>query len=108
MFIMVRPIKHRFVESKPCVIHFKPIAVPLSELEENNLTFDELEAFKLKFFDKLEQESAAKKMQVSRTTFWRILNSAGKKISDALINGKAIRIEGGAYKINGGEVANDK
>ena len=108
MFIMVRPIKHRFVESKPVVIHFKPNAVPLSELEENNLTFDELEAFKLKFLDKFEQESAAKKMRISRTTFWRILNSAGEKIADALINEKAIRIEGGAYEIIGGEVVNGK
>jgi len=96
---MVRPIKHRFVESKPEVTYFKPRAIPLSELEEVCLTVEEIETLKLKFLEKLEQEQAAKKMKVSRTTFWRILSSAGEKISDALINGKAIRIEGGNYKI---------
>lgn len=96
---MVRPTKHRFVECKPEVTYFKPRAIPLSELEEVCLTVEEIESLKLKFLEKLEQEQAAKKMKVSRTTFWRILGSAGEKISDALINGKAIRIEGGNYKL---------
>jgi len=96
---MVRPKKCRFVESAPEVSYFKPRAIPLSELEEVCLTIEEIEALKLKFLDKLEQKQAAKKMQVSRTTFWRILSGAGEKISDALINGKAIKIEGGTYKL---------
>ncbi len=95
---MVRPKKTRFVECKPEITYFKPRAIPLAELEEVCLTIGEIEALKLKFLKKLEQEEAAKKMKVSRTTFWRILNSAGEKISDALINGKAIRINGGTYK----------
>lgn len=96
---MVRPKKVRFVESAPEVTYFKPRAIPLSELEEVCLTVEELEAFKLKFLDKLEQEQAAEKMRVSRTTFWRIFGSSGQKIADALINGKAIRIEGGRYTL---------
>ena len=96
---MVRPKKRRVVEFAPEVTYFKPRAIPLSELEEVCLSIEETEALKLKFLGGLEQEQAAKKMKVSRTTFWRVFNSAGKKVSDALINGKAIRIEGGAYKL---------
>ncbi len=96
---MVRPKKCRFVGTEPEADYFKPRAVPLSELEEVCLTVEEIEAFKLKFLDKLEQGQAAKKMRVSRTTFWRILNLAGKKIADALISGKAIKITGGNYKL---------
>ena len=96
---MVRPKKHRFVTSAPEVTYFKPKAIPLSELEEVCLTIEEIEAFKLKFLNKLKQEQAAKKMKVSRTTFWRILSGAGEKVTDALINGKAIRIKGGQYAL---------
>ena len=96
---MARPKKFRFVGTEPEATYFKPRAIPLAELEEVCLSIEETEALKLKFLDKLEQEEAAKKMKVSRTTFWRILNAAGEKISDALINGKAIRIEGGTYKL---------
>ena len=99
---MPRPKKHRLVASKPEATYFKPRAIPLAELEEACLKIEEIEALKLKFLSKLEQAAAAKKMGVSRTTFWRILNSAGEKISDALINGKAIKIEGGTYKLRGG------
>ena len=96
---MSRPIKHRMVASTPDVTYFKPRAVPLCELEEVCLSVEESEALRLRFLEKLDQEKAAKKMQVSRTTFSRVLYSAGEKVSDALINGKAIRIEGGAFKI---------
>ncbi|MBN2067576.1 MAG: DUF134 domain-containing protein [Candidatus Diapherotrites archaeon] len=99
---MARPKKCRLVESEPEATYFKPRAMPLAELEEVCLNFEELEAFKLKFMGKLEQEQAAKKMKVSRTTFWRILSCAGEKIADALINGKAIKIEGGTYKLRRG------
>jgi predicted DNA-binding protein (UPF0251 family) len=44
------------------------------------------------------QDQAAKQMHVSRQTFGNIVNSAHKKIADALVNAKAIRIEGGVYQ----------
>ena len=96
---MVRPKKQRIVKIEPGVTYFKPRAIPLTELEDVTLSIDEIEALRLKFLEKLEQSEAAKKMKISRTTFWRVFNSAGEKISDALINGKAIKIEGGNYKI---------
>jgi predicted DNA-binding protein (UPF0251 family) len=67
----------------------------LDALEEVNLTLDELEAIRLADLGELYQEDAAKKMNVSRQTFGNIVNSAHKKIADALLNAKALKIEGG-------------
>ena len=67
----------------------------MDTLEEVNLTLDELEAIRLADLGELYQEDAAKKMNVSRQTFGNIINSAHKKIADALLNAKALKIEGG-------------
>jgi len=67
----------------------------LDALEEVNLTLDELEAIRLADLGGLYQEDAAKKMNVSRQTFGNIINLAHKKIADALLNAKALKIEGG-------------
>lgn len=96
---MVRPKKHRIVEIEPNATYFKPRAIPLSELEEVALSVEEVEALRLRFLKGFSQEEAAKRMHISRPTFSRVLYSAGKKVSDALINGKAIKIEGGVYKL---------
>ena len=77
----------------PDVIYFKPQGIPLRMLEEVVLRADELEALKLYDVDGLEQTKAAEKMKISQPTFARILDSANKKIADALVKGKAIRIE---------------
>ena len=89
---MVRPIKPRRVFFDPDVTYFKPRAVPLSMLEEVVLGIDELEALRLCDLKNLEQTEAAKKMKVSQSTLQRILTSARKKIAEALIEGKAIKI----------------
>ena len=68
-------------------------------LEEVNLTLDELEALRLADFDGLYQEESAGKMNVSRQTFGNIIQSAHQKIADAIIHGKALKIEGGVIKI---------
>jgi len=81
------------VRFNPDVIYFKPQGIPLRMLEEVVLRADELEALKLYDVDGLEQTKAAEKMKISQPTFARILDSAYKKIADALIKGKAIRIE---------------
>lgn len=63
------------------------------QLEEISLSREELEAIKLKDFDGLEQTEAAKKMDTSQSTFQRILSSARKKVADAIIKGKVLKIE---------------
>lgn len=98
---MVRPCKMRTVGFNPNYTYFKPRAVPLSELEEVELGLDEMESIKLADIDELYHEDAAAKMGVSRQTFDRILIKAHKKIADALVNGKAIKIEGGNVKFAG-------
>ena len=92
---MPRPIKCRRVAQIPGTIYFKPAGVPLRELDEVVVSVDEIEAIRLKDIEGLEQEQGAEKMNISRPTFQRMLSSARGKIADALINGKAIRIEGG-------------
>ena len=64
----------------------------MSSLEIISLTFEEMEAIRLYEFQNLDQKESAEKMETSTSTFQRILNSAYKKIADALINGKAIEI----------------
>jgi predicted DNA-binding protein (UPF0251 family) len=79
--------------------YFKPRGIPLSVLEEVILTVDEFEAIRLADLEGLYQERAADKMDVSRQTFGRIIESAHKKVAEALVNGKALRIEGGEFEI---------
>lgn len=96
---MPRPRVCRRVGFQPNVTYFKPVGIRITELEESVLTVDEFEAVRLKDLLNLGQEEAAKKMNISQPTFHRIVSSARKKIADALINGKAIKIEGGNYKM---------
>ncbi|MEW5910097.1 MAG: DUF134 domain-containing protein [Thermodesulfobacteriota bacterium] len=91
---MGRPKKNRCVLFEPNVMYFKPRGVPLSMLEEVTLSMDELEALRLADYDQLYQEAAALKMKISRQTFGRIVESARKKVAEALTTGKALRIEG--------------
>lgn len=90
---MPRPKKPRCLRFRPNVYYFKPRGIPLRFLNEVLLLPEELEALKLHEVDKLEQKVAAKKMTVSQSTFQRILASAYRKVSEALVKGKAIRIE---------------
>ncbi|MBU2616924.1 MAG: DUF134 domain-containing protein [Nanoarchaeota archaeon] len=96
---MVRPRRCRRVLSNPNITYFKPRGIPLMELEEVILPVEEYESVRLKDLEGLEQEECAKKMNISQPTFHRLILSARKKIADAIINGKAIKIEGGNYKI---------
>jgi len=89
----------RRVDFLPKVTLFKPAGVPLSQLQEIRISVEEAEAIRLKDIEGLEQEECAQKMNVSRSTFARILLSARQKMAEALLNGKAIRIEGGNYEL---------
>jgi len=96
---MPRPRICRRVWLLPGVTYFKPAGIRMRDLEETVLTVDEFEAIRLKDLEGLDQANAAEKMKISQPTFFRLLDSARKKIADALVNGKAIRIEGGEYKL---------
>ena len=96
---MVKPKKCRMVSALPNVTYFKPAGIPLHFLNEIRLSVEEAEALRLKDLEGLEQSEGAVSMGVSRPTFQRVLSSARKKVSDALLNGKAIRIEGGSFQV---------
>lgn len=89
---MVRPRICRKVRFNPKITYFKPQGVPMRHLEVMELTTEEVEALRLKNIKDLDQEEAAKKMNTSQSTFQRILTSAYKKTSEAIIKGKAIKI----------------
>ena len=90
---MVRPRRNRRIGFSPGVTYYKPAGIPVRELEEVILGMDEAEALRLCDVEGLKQEGAAERMNVSQPTLFRILSKAREKIADALINGKAIRIE---------------
>ena len=96
---MGRQPLYRRVNNIPDVTYFKPVGIPLAQLQEVRLSVEAAEAIRLKDLEGLEQEECARKMNVSRTTFGRVLASARQAVADALLNGKAIRIEGGNFEM---------
>lgn len=94
---MPRPKKRRRVGFVPQVTVFKPAGVPRADLEEIVLTVEELEAIRLKDVEDLDQTECAQRMQVSRPTFQRILDSARTKLARALTQGLALRVAGGTF-----------
>ncbi len=85
------------VRRLPNINYFTPKGV--KKLEELILTVIEFEAIRLKDSEGLDQIEAAKKMNISQSTFNRVISSARKKVADAIVNGKAINIKGGNYII---------
>ncbi len=94
---MPRPIIPRRISYQSEVNYFKPSGIPLNMLEEIILTNEEVEALRLKDVENLSQTDASKKMSISQPTFFRVITTARKKVSDAIVNGKAIRVQGGNY-----------
>ena len=90
---MPRPRLYRRIRFDPNVTYFKPQGIPMRFLKTIDLTVEELESLRLKNIEGLDQNECAKQMKTSQSTFQRILSSAYKKISEALVEGKAIRIK---------------
>lgn len=90
---MPRPRLCRRIRFNPKVTFFKPQGIPVSALEIVELSSEEIEAIRLRFVKDYDQNRCAREMKTSQSTFQRILTSANKKISNALIGGKAIKID---------------
>lgn len=101
---MPRPRRFRRVRFGPNVDYFKPRGIPVSDLGIVDLKVEELEAVRLHDYEDKDQIEAAKIMNVSQPTFHRILEEARKKIAQALVQGKAIKIHGGTFKMPGGDM----
>lgn len=89
---MPRPCRRRRVRGRPNSSYFKPAGVRKRDLDQSVLAIDEFEAVRLVDLNEESQENAGKKMDVSQATLSRILKSGRKKIADAIVNGKAIKI----------------
>ncbi|WP_316977164.1 DUF134 domain-containing protein [Shumkonia mesophila] len=96
---MPRPCKCRCVESLPGVIDFKPRGVPMHALQEVYLAFDGFEALRLSDLEGLDQGAAAERMGISRQTFGRILGAARRTVTRAIVEGMALRVEGGNVRL---------
>ena len=97
---MVRPQKERRVERLPPTSHYKPAGQPLHDMDDIIITIEEMEAIRLADVEMLDQAAAAQRMEISRPTFHRMLNAAHQKIAAALWQGKALRVEGGNFRID--------
>ena len=90
---MSRPCKKRRVRGRPNSSYFKPAGKRTIDLEESILTISEFEAIRLVDLGEVPQEEAGKQMQISQSTLSRILKLGRQKIADAIVNGKAIKID---------------
>jgi len=87
-----RRIVRRHIEADHSGICFKPCGIKIVNLKRIELFEDEMEAIRLSDFEGLYQQKCADQMGISRTTFSRLIESARKKIADALLNTKALKI----------------
>ena len=96
---MARPRHCRYVEKTPGATYFKPCGVPLSALDEVTLSVEGLEALRLADLNGLSATEASARCRVSRHAFGRTLAQARRTVAEALVAGKALRIEGGSFAL---------
>lgn len=97
MIVSARPVLDKIINTVPLYVYYSPYGIPLENLKEETLNLEEIEALNLKDNHGLDQKSAAEKMGISRSTFQRLLKSARKKMITSIVEGKAIKFEGGNY-----------
>lgn len=98
---MSRPKKERMVYEPPLYTAFKPVGIMRSTLQQLALSLDEYEAIRLADYLGLEHVEAAEEMEISRSTFTRLIEKARKKVSQFIIEGKQLYIEGGNIHFRG-------
>ena len=92
---MPRPKNKRIVYEPPLFTEFKPIGIAGRSLEQVSLSLDEFEAVRLADYNGFSHEEASEEMEISRSTFTRLIEKARKKMADFVMNGKILTIEGG-------------
>jgi len=90
---MARPPKRRRCLAYQGDRIFKPRSIPMYELKTIRLGRSELEAMRLCDLDRCDQESAGRRMAVSRGTVQRLLKSGRAKVLQALLHSRALLIE---------------
>lgn len=92
---MPRPKKERIVHKPPLFTEFKPTGIARKYLNQTSLSLDEYEALRLADYESLSHNEAADEMEISRSTFTRLIEQARKKIANFIIKGESLIIEGG-------------
>ncbi len=92
---MPRPKNNRVVHEPPLFTEFKPIGIPVAELDQVLLSLDEFESLRLADYLGMSQEEAANEMEISRSTFSRLVEQARKKMVSFIFQGKLLTIDGG-------------
>ncbi len=95
----MRPRKNRLVRNAPTTRFFKPRGIPMSELKTVFLKDEEWEAILLADHEGLTQAEAAELMGISRPTFSRVLAGARQAVAKALVEGAALEIGGGDFRM---------
>ena len=98
---MPRPQKKRSVHRPPLHSGFKPTGVRSRFLENLTLTLDEFEAIRLADFLGKDHNESAQEMEISRSTFSRLVERARHKVAQFLIEGKHLQIDGGEIHFHG-------
>ncbi len=98
---MPRPQKKRSVHRPPLFADFKPCGVRARDLEVVPLALDELEAIRLADYEGLDHADAAEQMEISRSTFSRLVERARQKVARFLIEGQRLQVEGGEVHFQG-------
>jgi predicted DNA-binding protein (UPF0251 family) len=92
---MTRPKTRRRIYTPPLFSEFKPKGVKAADLEKIVMSLDEYEAIRLADALQLTHEEASVLMNISRSTFSRLIDKARLKTAEMLIKGKQLVIEGG-------------
>ena len=95
IYKMPRPQDKRIVHEPPLFSEFKPLGIKGQDLEQILLTLDEYEALRLADYKSLSHAEAAEEMEISRSTFTRLIEKARKKIAELIIDGRLLTIDGG-------------
>ena len=98
---MSRPKKKRIVHRPPVHTAFKPVGIRWGMLQQLSLSLDEYEAIRLADYDGLDHSQAAEEMEISRSTFSRLIDKARRKMAEFLTEGRQLFIEGGDIHFRG-------
>ncbi|MEJ2054426.1 MAG: DUF134 domain-containing protein [Calditrichaceae bacterium] len=98
---MPRSKMQKMVHQPPLFTSFKPMGVPRNALNSLPLTLDEYEAIRLADYLGMDHAEAAEEMEISRSTFTRLIEQARKKTAQFLVEGKELYIEGGNVHFRG-------
>ena len=98
---MTRPKKKRSVHRPPVFASFKPTGIRGVQLQRLGLALDEFEAIRLADYVGLDHAESAEQMDISRSTFSRLVEDARQKVAEFLIKGRHLQIDGGEIHFQG-------